>query len=179
MPSSHISVNSNSPYDLRFCTVCNTDQPLRAKHCSDCKRCVGTFDHHCPWLGNCIGEKNKTCFYIYLLLQLLELVSFIVPITAFEDASGADNWFELNAWRLVLLVVECVLLGLLGTLFTVQTYLLSRNITTWECFASKHTSNMNLRRLAAVFNQGVVKNCKLCCWISLQTELYVWSVPSP
>jgi hypothetical protein len=118
-------------------------------------------------------------FYIYLLLQLLELISFIVPLCAFKDASGADNWFELNAWRLALLVVEGVLLGLLGTLFTVQTYLLSRNITSWECFSSKATSYTRLRRLNAVFDQGVIKNCKLCCWVSLQTELYVWSVPIP
>lgn len=38
--------------EKRYCTVCNMEQPFRAKHCKDCDRCIARYDHHCPWLGN-------------------------------------------------------------------------------------------------------------------------------
>lgn len=34
--------------ETRFCTICNFEQPIRAKHCRDCDRCVALHDHHCP-----------------------------------------------------------------------------------------------------------------------------------
>lgn len=37
--------------ERRYCTVCNLEQPFRAKHCKLCNRCVCSYDHHCPWLG--------------------------------------------------------------------------------------------------------------------------------
>jgi len=49
--------------ETRFCTVCNLEQPIRAKHCKECRRCVALHDHHCPWLGVCVGEKNRFYFY--------------------------------------------------------------------------------------------------------------------
>lgn len=64
--------------DLRYCTVCNIEQPLRAKHCRICAKCVATYDHHCPWLGNCIGERNRKYFYIYLWSQLFQLIAGLV-----------------------------------------------------------------------------------------------------
>lgn len=52
--------------ELKYCTMCHLEIPLRAKHCKKCDQCVATHDHHCPWVGNCIGERNKGIFYIYL-----------------------------------------------------------------------------------------------------------------
>ena len=40
--------------ERRYCTVCNIEQPIRAKHCKQCKRCCASYDHHCPWLGKII-----------------------------------------------------------------------------------------------------------------------------
>lgn len=37
--------------ERRYCTVCNLEQPIRARHCKHCERCVASYDHHCPWLG--------------------------------------------------------------------------------------------------------------------------------
>ena len=70
--------NDGIPEDLiiietRYCTVCNIEQPLRAKHCKDCGRCVALHDHHCPWLGICVGERNRFQFYWYLVVQCVEL----------------------------------------------------------------------------------------------------------
>lgn len=55
--------------------MCVKQQPMRAKHCHMCKRCVHRFDHHCPWIENCVGERNHRWFIIYLLVQLLTLLS--------------------------------------------------------------------------------------------------------
>lgn len=42
--------------ERRYCTVCDVEQPLRAKHCKECNKCIAQYDHHCPWLG-----KDYTC----------------------------------------------------------------------------------------------------------------------
>jgi len=55
--------------EIRYCIVCKTEQPLRAKHCKDCGVCVALHDHHCPWLGVCIGERTRCYFYVYLCLE--------------------------------------------------------------------------------------------------------------
>jgi len=60
--------------EIRHCTICRIDQPLRTKHCRDCGKCVATQDHHCPWLGICVGEKNKKNFYFYLVVQMGQIV---------------------------------------------------------------------------------------------------------
>lgn len=39
----------------RYCTICQIEQPIRAKHCRECGKCVALHDHHCTWLGTCIG----------------------------------------------------------------------------------------------------------------------------
>lgn len=55
--------------ELRYCTVCNIEQPLRSKHCRNCNRCISTYDHHCPWMGNCVGERNRKYFYWFIVSQ--------------------------------------------------------------------------------------------------------------
>lgn len=67
--------------EIRHCAVCRIDQPVRTKHCRDCGRCVATHDHHCPWLGICIGEKNKKRFYLYLVIQMIQLVWATIIVT--------------------------------------------------------------------------------------------------
>lgn len=44
------------------------------KHCYDCKLCVATFDHHCIWLDNCIGEKNRPVFFVYIVVQFVQIM---------------------------------------------------------------------------------------------------------
>ena len=60
--------------ERRYCTVCNLEQPFRAKHCKECNKCVAQYDHHCPWLGTCIGEKNHLAFYWFIFAQAIELI---------------------------------------------------------------------------------------------------------
>lgn len=54
--------------EMKYCTVCHLEQPLRTKHCKACDHCVATHDHHCPWIGSCVGERNKARFWYYLVL---------------------------------------------------------------------------------------------------------------
>ncbi|OMJ80404.1 hypothetical protein SteCoe_19359 [Stentor coeruleus] len=67
--------------EIRYCTICKIDQPMRTKHCKECGRCIATHDHHCPWLGVCIGEKNKKVFYVYLVFQFFHILwAFVLVI---------------------------------------------------------------------------------------------------
>ena len=54
--------------EMKYCSICHLEQPLRAKHCKNTDHCVATFDHYCPWIGNCVGERNKARFYYYLVV---------------------------------------------------------------------------------------------------------------
>jgi DHHC palmitoyltransferase len=71
--------------EIRHCTICRIDQPVRTKHCKECGRCVATHDHHCPWLGICIGERNKKSFYWYLILQFIQLIWTTVTVRPYID----------------------------------------------------------------------------------------------
>lgn len=179
IPSEQSTV-TNSPadlYELRFCTVCNTDQPVRAKHCSECSRCVATYDHHCPWLGNCIGEKNRLWFYLYLMLQLLEIASYMLLMNNFEEPSRGRSWLNTNSWRLMLYAIGGLLVSLIGSLFTVQTYLLCRNITTWEFFSRRKITYLQSWSRTSPFDKGVFRNFATCFALAWEREVHVWSFP--
>ena len=112
--------------ELRYCRKCQNNQPLRAKHCRKCERCVSTFDHHCPWVGNCVGERNKKFFYTYLWFQLGLLVCLILLSVrlVLDDVQRVFGYI-------------CVVIGSFFILFVLnliifQSYILSRNMTTWE-----------------------------------------------
>ena len=68
--------------EIRYCIVCKTEQPLRAKHCKDCGVCVTLHDHHCPWLGVCIGERTRCYFYGYLCLETCLMWTTLVLVRA-------------------------------------------------------------------------------------------------
>eukprot|EP00357_Protocruzia_adherens_P008726 CAMPEP_0114973384 /NCGR_PEP_ID=MMETSP0216-20121206/923_1 /TAXON_ID=223996 /ORGANISM="Protocruzia adherens, Strain Boccale" /LENGTH=274 /DNA_ID=CAMNT_0002333867 /DNA_START=201 /DNA_END=1022 /DNA_ORIENTATION=- len=79
--------------ELRFCTACDLEQPIRTRHCRDCDRCVATHDHHCPWLGTCVAEKNRAYFYVYLMLQLTELLwGFQLAYASYSEEETIEDW---------------------------------------------------------------------------------------
>ena len=115
---------------LKYCTVCHLETPIRAKHCKKCDRCIGTHDHHCPWVGNCIGERNKVKFYVYLWIQMIQLVLgatlatlLLVKILNKNDIGKKDRFFAVFTGIETLV---CALLGLfVGVLLFLHTYLIS------------------------------------------------------
>lgn len=77
--------------ELKYCSVCTLEQPLRTKHCNQCNSCVATHDHHCPWVGNCIGERNKFYFYIFLWIQLFQVLAGLTIGTDLEIADTFEG----------------------------------------------------------------------------------------
>jgi hypothetical protein len=138
----------------RFCLVCNVDQPLRARHCNACIRCVHKYDHHCTWLGNCIGEKNYLFYYFYLIFQSSELLMVLYDL--FTSLFSASS--------LIFSVIMLVLLFPLSLfsffLLFLHTYLISKNLTTWELIAWKKLSYLS-HRSQSPFNLGLFSNLRL------------------
>lgn len=54
-----------------LCHTCQLTRPLRAQHCCVTKRCVAHFDHYCSFIYNAVGYKNRTVFFIFLVLLAL------------------------------------------------------------------------------------------------------------
>lgn len=89
--------------EIRHCTICRIDQPIRTKHCRECGKCIATHDHHCPWLGICIGEKNKKVFYSYLVLQFAQLIWALTLVIFYLEyfEFPKRKWdFFLVSWQL-------------------------------------------------------------------------------
>ena len=53
----------------KFCSVCESNSPVRASHCKKCDVCVLKRSHHCLFAGRCVGYKNCR-FFVALLLNL-------------------------------------------------------------------------------------------------------------
>ena len=131
--------------ERRYCTVCNIEQPIRAKHCKQCNRCCASYDHHCPWmgtqkkkvifnkdfdLGTCIGEKNHLLFCWYLVFQFIEVVFadiyLITDIVYHQD----DNFFKGNIGRVLIACAATFFVFMVGCLLVYHSYLASLNLTT-------------------------------------------------
>ncbi|CAK81830.1 unnamed protein product (macronuclear) [Paramecium tetraurelia] len=59
----------------RKCKKCNSWKPPRAHHCKRCNKCFFKMDHHCDWENNCIGAQNQKYFVLFLLYQLLYILT--------------------------------------------------------------------------------------------------------
>jgi len=164
--------------ELRFCTVCHIDQPIRAKHCKVCDRCVETFDHHCSWLGNCIGERNRCVFYWYLVIQGCE-ASLAVCLLCLSIGKEEDiPWAVYNVPRIVLAVIIAGGWGFVVFLIVMHSYMALENLTTWEIVSWKKISYLNNweKALGSPFSMNLVGNLKyFCSWKSVPR---VWRVPS-
>lgn len=121
----------------RYCTICNMEQPVRAKHCTICKKCVHRYDHHCTWLGNCIGERNHLFYYAYLLFQSLELTLALYYLSStVEDC-------PYQAVPILILLVPNELFSCF--LFGLHSYLAVQGLTTWELISWKRISYLGER----------------------------------
>ncbi|XP_069754175.1 palmitoyltransferase ZDHHC12-like isoform X2 [Narcine bancroftii] len=54
-----------------LCHACQLVRPLRSNHCPATKRCVAHFDHYCSVIYNAVGYKNRSVFFIFLVLLAL------------------------------------------------------------------------------------------------------------
>ena len=148
--------------ELKFCTVCHLEMPLRTKHCKQCDQCVATHDHHCPWIGTCIGERNKAHFYVYICFQLLQTV--FGTYFCFEICEKLGFKFEsLSKYEVMdgayeaFLGVVCLCISIsLSVLLTLHTYLAMNGLTSWEYFSWMNISYLKAwpRKYGSPFSKG-------------------------
>lgn len=164
--------------ELRYCTLCNIDQPLRAKHCGVCKRCVARYDHHCPWLSVCIGQRNHSLFLCYLYLQWLETAVGIAAVTVELQGEEKDYIWYL---RVVLVGVAGVILLALSSLTCYQTMLIVCNLTTWEYRSWEKVTYLQgaPRSLKSPFSQGCWSNWQLFLKGTCASVPLEWKVVNP
>mmetsp|Transcript_32053 Transcript_32053/g.55291 ORF Transcript_32053/g.55291 Transcript_32053/m.55291 type:complete len:117 (-) Transcript_32053:3024-3374(-) len=111
-------------------------------------------------------------------MQLFEISTYLNIMTTFEEASNGESWFILNAWRLTLIIIGVVLTGLIGTLFTVHTCLVSKNMTTWEFFSWRKITYLHPWGRTSPFDKGIYSNFKLFFQLTTMPELYAWTLPT-
>ncbi|CAG9332133.1 unnamed protein product [Blepharisma stoltei] len=166
--------------ETRFCTVCNLEQPIRAKHCKECRRCVALHDHHCPWLGVCVGEKNRFYFYWYLVVQCIQLWwANIWNILSFESSSSVIYWLVENWLRLLLMIVLLFFTLMVTCLLGFHSYLALHNVTTWEIMSWSKISYLKNwpEGSQSPFSKGFVGNLYQYCCEKLPESYRVWEIP--
>ena len=119
--------------ELRFCAICEVDQPLRAKHCEEINKCIRTFDHYCPWISNAVGEFNRAWFLAYLITQCAILCWFAIN-GILEVASFAGDRDKVGRFTALILAIAVMSVFLLMTFLMTMyhAFLCVTNMTTWE-----------------------------------------------
>lgn len=163
--------------EKRYCTVCNLEQPFRAKHCKHCDRCIARYDHHCPWLGNCIGERNHFWFYWYLVFQVAEIVlgQIKLYLCIFKENHNEDG--PLYA-KIILLAVATFFFAMTASLLVFHTYLAFVNLSTWERLSWGKITYLTdwSKAWGSPFSKGVVGNLLyFCC--ERHKGLVDWQIP--
>lgn len=179
--SLHSEVNNSSCeereevlVEMRYCTICLIEQPVRCKHCRECGHCVVLHDHHCPWVGVCIGEKNRRVFWWYLLFECISiLMSGYFSIEIYLDIGLS-----------VVLLFDMALIGLFGLMVSLllgfHTYLACANQTTWETASWDRISYLKgwPRHYKSPFSNGILSNLYYYCCSRLPEGYTIWTVPS-
>ena len=150
--------------ESKYCTICHLEQPLRTKHCRDCDQCVATHDHHCPWIGNCVGERNRARFYIYLVMQCVQMISAISLGIKYLVENVEEHRRELS--KLTILEIYIGLACFFTLCFTAfvlalivfHTILASKNLTSWEYISWMRITYLKVwpRKYGSPFSEGSV-----------------------
>ena len=170
--------------EIRHCTVCKIDQPIRTKHCRDCGRCVATQDHHCPWLGICVGEKNKKSFYFYLVVQMIQILWALAIVLDIQDLDSMRNpggvldWIRFNWFNVLVALGLGLLLVMVSGLIGFHLYLASVNLTTWEFLSWNKISYLKGldKKLGSPFSNGLLMNLYGNCCRRIPKYFIVWEI---
>ena len=167
--------------DMKFCTICTIEQPLRAKHCRHCNFCVALYDHHCPWMGNCIGERNRFNFWWYLLVECI-MLNWTLYILAcnIEDNNDALEWAQNNGLLVTCMVVVGFFSVMVTFLLIFHSYLIANNKTTWEQLSWDKISYLSKwpKKHGSPFTFGLVKNIHYYCCKPLPKAYTLWAFPN-
>lgn len=148
--------------ELKYCNVCQIEQPVRTKHCKSCNLCVATFDHHCPWIGNCVGERNKMRYFIYLSIQFIQMIVAISLGMKYLIENVEEHRREFNKLTVleIYIAIACFFTFVLSlfvfALLVFHTYLIGKALTSWEHISWFRISYLKVwpRKLGSPFTQG-------------------------
>ena len=174
--------------EMKYCTVCHLEQPLRTKHCKACDSCVATHDHHCPWIGNCVGERNKARFFYYLLVQLVQLVSVFTLGLKYLIENVKEHERRLSKLTVLEFYIgfACVFIMSMSAFVTAlvvfHTYLASQNLTSWEYISWMRITYLKVwpRKYGSPFSQGsAADNFRQFFFYPFASRLriYPWAMP--
>lgn len=138
-------------YDTEhFCFYSFVRKPLRSKYSRFSGRLVARFDHYCPWVYNDVGVRNHKLFVAFIYAMAAGIVLYTKLALAYFDKMAEVGGYELDVedtcfighdWckgfrrnPFVFNVLCFCLLQLvwLSTLIVVQTFQISKGLTTWE-----------------------------------------------
>ena len=156
----------------RYCGHCEAKVEETSRHCTKCNKCVTGLDHHCKWLNTCIGSKNYKYFIflvgfcmLHVLIQLGTSIYFLGETLNNEDKSRAklrdDHVMSatMSDFHIALgvnIFLYCLLLLVLGELFTFHVILIYKNITTYDFI-------MASRAMFKAGKLGKTDWAKTCC----------------
>eukprot|EP01126_Amoeba_proteus_P014452 TRINITY_DN1633_c0_g3_i1.p1 TRINITY_DN1633_c0_g3~~TRINITY_DN1633_c0_g3_i1.p1 ORF type:complete len:184 (-),score=25.27 TRINITY_DN1633_c0_g3_i1:62-613(-) len=66
-----------SPFEPRWCSICEAFKPPRSHHCRELGACILKMDHYCPWIDNCVGYRNHKFFILFVFYASLGLSNLI------------------------------------------------------------------------------------------------------
>lgn len=134
----------------KYCHTCHHYRPPRCSHCAVCDACVDRFDHHCPWVGTCVGRRNYRSFYIFIVsattLCVWVLVTSIIQLWHAAENKEDGNWGKAIGRYPASLILAIFVFGMVwfvGGLTVLHTWLVARNVTTYEHFRHRYDSTGN------------------------------------
>lgn len=92
--------------ELIWCNTCQFHRPPQSVHCDTCNYCIEQFDHHCIWLNHCIGRRNYRFFFVFIVLQTIDLIFSI----------GMCFWCVKDIENSIFVVTILISIGLLALL---------------------------------------------------------------
>ncbi|CAM8981256.1 unnamed protein product [Rhodiola kirilowii] len=154
----------------QLCPSCKIIRSVRSKHCASCDRCVEQFNHHCPWISNCVGKKNRWDLVLFLCITVTAAsISDIVAVhricntkpILLPDETWIHNVATQHPGFVCFLVIDAMFLAAASTLFLIQAYQISRNITTNEAANAARYGYLQGPdgKFHNPYNHGFQKNC--------------------
>jgi palmitoyltransferase ZDHHC9/14/18 len=140
---------------VKWCRSCKIYRPPRTSHCRRCDSCVERFDHHCPWTGTCIGKRNYRYFFGFVscttmlclyaaICCVIEIIVFIWRATLPEKDSRSYKYHDMDTGQAfvqsmlssplsyIIIIYGFVMALSVGGLMCFHTYLICKNVTTYE-----------------------------------------------